>query len=371
MPILSSDIGSLPPRVKAYTLGLGASQTNTLLPLLKIKDEFEVFKEEVVSAQIDKLAVGLDVPTYPQFRDMNNMFFELLSGFEKDKDGYHRVEKIVDKGEGIPEIRIIKQESKEISEKSNLDYFKIKICITGPYTLSSLFKGSRTVIIQELGDALSNILRKSLFETKYGIVEHVSVDEPVLGFLNDQLLDYGSEGRETLRVSWEKIFRFASKFGASTSIHLHNTSDSLFWETDNLNYIGSHIGDPLYTSENTLERLYETDKKLIAPIALTQFDDLISNYYRDKGIREQLPELIGKTWIDIKSGKINPIRFLESKEKMEKYLKKQIKFFGEENIAYASPECGLSSFPGYKYTLKYLKRVSNVVNEFSPHSRKY
>jgi len=365
MPILSSDIGSLPPRVETDTLELGASQTNTLLPLLKIKDEFEIFKEEIVNAQIDKLVVGLDVPTYPQFRDMNTMFFELLSGFEKDNDGYHRLEKIRDKGEGIPEISIIRQESKKIAEKANLDSFNIKICITGPYTLSSLFKGSRTIIIQELGEALSNILRKSLFDTKYGRVEHVSVDEPVLGFLNDQLLDYGSEGRETLRESWEKIFKSASEFGASTSIHLHNTSDNLFWETDNLNCIGSHICDPLYTSESTLNRLYETDKKLIAPIALTQFDDLISDYYRDKGIHEQLPELIGKTWIDIKSGKIDPICFLESKEKMENYLNKYIKFFGEENIAYASPECGLSSFPGYKYTLKYLKRVSRTVNEFS------
>ena len=362
VPIMSSDIGSMPLRIKRDLIESGALKTNSSIPLLNTNDiDYNSFKDQIVKSQVDKLSTGLDVPNYPQFRDMNTMFLQLLTGYEKNSDSYHRIGKIRYTGEEIPETKIIKQESKTIAEESRFDKFKIKLCITGPYTLSSLFNGERSIIIEELGNALSRILKESLFNTKYGKVEHVSLDEPTLGFLNDPLLDYGQDGREILRNSWEKILNTASRFGASTSVHLHNTSEEVFWEVESLDVIGSHITDHLYHSEKTLERLRSTGKKLWVPVTVTQFDSLIEEYHKKKGVKEGFPEIIAESWSDMNRGDIDPAIFIDSQEAMEYNLKQYIHFFGEDNIAFASPECGLRSFPDYTHGVICLERASNAV----------
>ncbi|MBD3205626.1 hypothetical protein GF319_04670 [Candidatus Bathyarchaeota archaeon] len=359
---MSSDIGSMPLRIKREVIESGALKTNSPIPLFNPNDiDYNSFKDEVVKSQIDKLSTGIDVPNYPQFRDMNTMFLQLLTGYEKNSDSYHRIDRIRFTGEEIPETKIIKQESKIIAEKSRFDKFRIKLCITGPYTLSSLFNGGRSIIIEELGNALSRILKESLFNTKYGKVEHVSLDEPTLGFLNDPMLDYGQDGREILRNSWEEILQTASRFGASTSIHLHNTSEEIFWDVNSLDVIGSHINDYLYQSEKTRERLRTTDKKLWVPLTTTQFDNLIEKYHKRKGVKEGFPEIIAESWSDINKGEIDPTIFVESQEEMDYNLKKYIHFFGKDNIAFASPECGLRSFPDYTHGITCLERASNVV----------
>lgn len=365
--MLSSDIGSIPDRKDSLLIWNGAKKTNSLLPLLGVSnEEYEVFKEEITTAFIDKLNSGVDVPNYPQFRDMNEMFLMLMNGIKKSEQGLIAVKRIKAKhNASIPEIKVLKQESKRIKEDSGHEKIRVKICITGPYTLSSFFQVKTSRLYEELGQSLADILANSIFSNKYAKICHVSIDEPVLGFINDPLLDYGSDGRESLRKAWELIAGTATRRGIETSMHLHNTSENLFWEVLHLNTIASHVDDPLYSSELTKQKLEEMDKKLWASIGITQFDTLIQNTYLLRGFDGNIPEMIGKVWTEIKKGKINPYIFLEKPSLLKKRLQKISDYFGIDRISFSSPECGLDSFPEYDIAIECLRRTSKVISEFN------
>lgn len=364
--MLSSDIGSLPAKVSLETIWSGAGQSKSLLHLLGVGNEdYEVFKDALVSAFIDKLKMGVDVPNYPQFRDMNEMYFVLMSGIEKQGGALISHGEVKPKpGAAIPETEVLKRESSLIRDEAGVDKVRVKACVTGPYTLASFFQYRSPGLYEELGHSIAAILRESIFKTNSAELCHVSIDEPVLGFMNDPLLDYGSEGRESLRKAWEEIAYAGASHGLDVSMHLHNTSENLFWEVEHLGVVASHVGDPLYTQESTKKELKERDKHLWAAIAITQYDTLIENYYKAQGFTGNIPEKIGEVWTGLKKGEIDPYLFLEDIDLMRQRLEKLIDYFGLERITYASPECGVNSFPVYAVAMEYLRRASSVIADF-------
>lgn len=366
-PITSSDIGSLPARSSPETLSSGARLSNSLLPLLGLSDpNYIAFRDEVVTAFIDKLRVGVDVPNYPQFRDMNQMFLTLMEGVEKTDGGLIAVMKIRAKlGAGIPEVEALKGSASSVRDAAGVDRVRVKVCVTGPYTLASFFQLRTPELIEELGRALGDILGRSMFRGRSAEVAHMCVDEPVLGFMNDPLLDYGSDGRESLRRAWDHVCGVATSRGADTSMHLHNTSENLFWDVEHLGSVMSHVDDPLYAQESVKRRLEETDKMLWATIGVTQFDSLIGYHYAAQGYGGDMPEKIGETWTGIRKGSMDPYVFLEESAVMEKRLEAISEFFGAERIVYASPECGLNSFPSYEVALECLKRTMEAISGFN------
>ncbi len=361
--VLSSDIGSMPATTEPRVIEAGAQRSGTLLPLLNIGvGEYSGFRDAVVTGYADKARAGVEVPNYPQFRDMNEMFFQLMQGIEKGDGGLMTVGTMRPvQGASIPEVDVIRRESAKARELSGRDKLRLRICVTGPYTLASFFGSKTPGLYRMLGRTLAGILDASLFRSRYAEVAHVCVDEPVLGFMNDPLLDYGSDGREALKAAWDEICRTASVTGVDTSMHLHNTSESLVWEVEHLDAVGSHVGDPIYTSESTRQLLEEKDKFIWAALGVTQFDDLIQMHYNAEGYEGDMPEKIGETWTGIKKGVIDPYIFLEEQGTMERRLTKIIEFFGEERVTYASPECGLNSFPDYGVALECLRRAVAAV----------
>ena len=69
----------------------------------------------IVESFLDKISAGIDVPNYPQFRDMNEMFLEIIDGIEKIREGYVETGSLRLKTgkERIPEISIIGKEFKK------------------------------------------------------------------------------------------------------------------------------------------------------------------------------------------------------------------------------------------------------------------
>ena len=361
--MLSSDIGSMPATTEPDVIEAGAQRSGTLLPLLNYGvEEYDGFSDAVVSAYADKVRAGVDVPNYPQFRDMNEMFFKLMLGVEKAGGALYAAGTIKPiQGASIPEVDVIRRESAKAREMSGCEKVRLRICVTGPYTLASFFQARTPGLYRELGHALSGILGASLFKTRYAEVAHVCVDEPVLGFMNDPLLDFGSDGREALRAAWDEVCGTASARGVETSMHLHNTSENLFWEVEHLDTVASHVGDPMYTSDSTRQQLEEKDKNIWAAVGVTQFDDLIHMHYHAEGYEGEMPEKIAETWTGMKKGTIDPYIFLEDQGTMEKRLSKIMEFFGAERVTYASPECGLNSFPSYETAVECLRRASAAV----------
>lgn len=330
----------------------------------------EYFEKKVIETFIDKINAGIDVPNYPQFRDMNKMFLESIEGLEKNKMGYIELGKLsIPKEKSlIKEIAVIKTNSEKISKKIGHP-FKVKISITGPYTLSGLFlyKNSETFI--KLGEIILSIVENSIFRGKYGQVDIISLDEPTFGFLDDPLLDYGSDGNENLRKSWETIFQKAKSKGVKTCIHLHNTVNGLFWGLKSLNIVESHVEDSLYRSEKTKKLLESNDKFLKASITTSIFDNLIKNHIVANESNENsefsIIEKIAEAWKNIQSKKLDPAIFLEKTELIQKRLTNIIDLFGSERVLYAGPECGLKSFPTYECALKCLTITADVVRNIT------
>jgi 5-methyltetrahydropteroyltriglutamate--homocysteine methyltransferase len=365
----SYDVGSLPLRVEESVIWEGARRSGSFLSLVSGSDAADVFEKEVVEGFVDKVKAGIDVPNYPQFRDMNEMYFELIRGIEKGPDGYMALERPSAKPNApVPEIEAIRKNASKIRDLTGLDRIRLKVCVTGPYTLASFFPAKNASLFKDLGSALSDIVSQSLFDSRNGEVSLICIDEPVLGFLNDPLLDYGSNGRENLIKAWDGICRAAVSKGAETSMHLHDTSDDIFWDVDALQLAESHVGDPLYTLDSTKKRLEETGKRLKATIAMTLFDTLIEAHLKSQGVSEGLQQKVGDTWTEIRREKVDPMIFIEEAGLMAKRLDVIVEEFGPENVPYAGPECGMSSWPGYEYAMEGLRRISKAV---ASHTKKH
>ena len=359
--IKSCDVGSLPliDDEKRFLEGVTTTQIST-------SKSVRSFEKKVADALLDKFESGIDVPNYPQFRDMNQMFLKMIDGVKKTKGGYVETGllSLQARKTRIPEVSAIQKASPELYQKIGKP-LRLRMCVTGPYTLSSLFLYRDSGIFTRLGDVLSKIVQNSVFSGKYGGVVLVAVDEPTFGLLDDPLIDHGSDGRENLRKAWDSILQKAGSKAVQTCLHLHNTADSLFWEVESLNIIESHVGDSLYHTERTKESLESTDKFLKASICITDFDKLIRNRIAANSTQKlnesAVNQRIAKTWKDITHKRLDPKTLLEEEKTMQERLNKTVERFGAERVPYAGPECGLRSFPTYESALECLRRVSKTV----------
>jgi 5-methyltetrahydropteroyltriglutamate--homocysteine methyltransferase len=361
----SCDVGSLPFVGDSEKFVEGARRFS----LYSADESAEFFEKKVLEGLLDKIRVGIDVPNYPQFRDMNEMFLSMMDGVEKLEGGYlvTKIPSVKTDKSRIPEVMVIEKHSQMIQEKKDAA-FEIRICVTGPYTLSSFFPYKREDIFSRLGNIISQIVENSIFNDKHGRVRLVSVDEPLFGLKDDALIDFGSEGRENLRRAWESIFCKVKSKNVQTLMHLHSTVDELFWDIDSLEIIDSHVDDPIHQRKNTKEKLESTDKFLKASVAVNDFDTLIKKRVvadsREKLTESDVNERIADVWTDIKHGRINPEIFLESVDTMKSRLVKVVERFGVERVLYAGPECGLKGYPTYETALECLRRVSSAVKSF-------
>lgn len=350
------DVGSLPFEGDEKKLVRGAKEVG------KGGEAAEFFERLVIKALQDKMDAGVTVPNYPQFRDMNEMFLEIIEGVEKIGDRYYAMsERLVVVGEGfIPELVAIRRHATELREKYG--EVKLRVCVTGPYTLSHLFGYRDARLFTSLGEVLAEIVARNIFKERGVRVHALSLDEPVFGLVDDPLKDHGSEGREALLKAWEKVFYQAASRGVDTVIHLHSTADILFLEVDSLKIIESHVGDPLYSSP-TLKRLLEQrDKFVKASLCRTDFDELVKIKLAEIG-KPPSGEEIAAVWRRIKRGEEDPVAYLEDERVMIERLRKTVELYGDR-VIYAGPECGLRGFPTYGTALEYLRRVSRSVKAF-------
>ncbi|MFH0896560.1 MAG: hypothetical protein V1850_00730, partial [Candidatus Bathyarchaeota archaeon] len=344
------------------------SKTHPLLGLLYHTDGFaerRYFEDKLVEGFVDKIKAGISIPNYPQFRDMDEMFLSGLTGILKTKDGYKVMEKIslMEARSTIPEVEVLRERAREISG-SVKGFFKVKICVTGPYTLASLFAGRESQLFIDLGDIISQFIDSNVFDEKFGRVEIVAVDEPVFGLIDDPLLDYGHGGREDLLKAWEKIFHKIREKGVRSVIHLHNTLNELFWNVNSLDIIESHVNDSLYSSLKTREFLETSDKFLKASICITNFDTLIKNVETSHEVtgEAEINQRIADDWIDIRRGIVDPNLFIENTELISGRLERIVQRYGNR-VAYAGPECGLGSFPTYDSAMECLRRVAYATKQ--------
>jgi 5-methyltetrahydropteroyltriglutamate--homocysteine methyltransferase len=363
--VQSYDVGSLPffGSLDAFISGAESFEAG-------MNDESAVFFEKsVVKAFSDKLAIGIDIPNFPQFRDMNEMFLAMIAGMERLKEGYVETEKLrLKAGKGcLPEVLAIKQNASKLSENSGKP-FLMKFCVTGPYTLASFFPYRTSETFSKLGEIISRIVEANFFCEKSCCVGFVSMDEPLFGLVDDPLIDHGSLGRENLFKAWSDIFNSARAGKAVTCLHLHNTSDELFWAVEPLNVVESHVDDPLYQMDETKRRLEREDKVLKASVCVTDFDRLIREDLKASSPALNgltLDETVAGVWRKLRKNALAPEVFVDAPDVMKKRAEQIIAKFGRERVPYVGPECGLRGFPTYESALECLRRVADVGKSFA------
>lgn len=368
--VLTYDVGSVPFSGE-FERFLESSRMSSLQRMLHYtvdSAERRYFEDKIMEGFIGKIKSGISVPNYPQFRDMNEMFLNCMTGIDKTKEGYRVVDRVslIPLRSVVPEVAVIREKAREIFETTG-GFFNVKICVTGPYTLASLFKDRGSQLFIELGEIISKIVDSNIFNSKFGKVDLVSVDEPIFGIIDDPLLDYGYSGREDLLKAWENIFRKIKLKNSKSIIHLHNTSNDLFWQVKSLDIIESHVSDTLYSSLRTKEYLEKSDKFLKASICVTNFDSLIKNIETSRGVIDEaeISQRIADTWTNIRKGSVDPIFLLESKDILLDRLRRMKYQYGER-VSYAGPECGLSSFPTFDSAMECLRRVAYTAQQLSP-----
>jgi 5-methyltetrahydropteroyltriglutamate--homocysteine methyltransferase len=360
LEIKSCDVGSLPFSGNFAEFLEGASQFGST----RSDDASSYFGSKVVTSFLDKAQAGISIPYYPQFRDMNHMFLELIDGLEKLQKGYVESKPISLKATGIsvPEVKAIKEKSKEISQGLGHP-FEFGFCVTGPYTLSSHFAIRDTGLFLRLGRVISQLVENTVFNEKYARTSMISIDEPVFGLVNDPLIDLGGEGRENLRKAWEQITRVvkAKSDSVHTCIHLHSTADKLFWEVESLDVVESERDNFLYRSKETKKLLEAYDKFLKANVCTTNFDRLIREKVTTSNQQNiDINEKIKENWKKILNGEMNASIFLEDVALLRKRILDITNRYGPERIPYASPECGLKGYPTYECALECLRRVASA-----------
>jgi len=363
--VQSYDVGSLPLCVDIDKYVKGANSFEAGL-----QDEWAAyFEKSAVKVFLDKLNAGIDIPNFPQFRDMSTMFLSMVDGLEKIRGGYVETGRLSLKPdkECLPEVSVVKKNIHEISEEYEKP-FRMKVCITGPYTLASFFPFRTGDTFSRLGGVLSLIVERNVFWEKIGHVEIVSIDEPLFGLVDDSLLDRGSVERENLFKAWTNLFHSAKARKVRTCLHLHNTSDGLFWGVKSLDIVESHVGDPLYEMKETKKRLEEEDKVLKASVCVVDFDSLIKETVVKASARKfddsALNEAVADTWEKLQQNSVAAEDFLEPIEVMRQRVMQVIERFGAERVPFVGPECGLRGFPTYQSAIECLRRVAEMAQSF-------
>ena len=339
METLVDDVGSFPLPLgfdrqtfsRAYRLSKDAYINGVTIR----EDSFlwENFGKPTLDAFKSKLQTGLDVANYPQQYD----------GIKQVSDAVHLAMAkgsflVDDKDAFLPEVRLIHDEAKCLSEESG-EKIRLRVSIFGP--LEHYLKEMGTVVYDEILDnyaeTIHRFAKNSILETKYVKTEVISIDEPSYGFLNIDA------GKEKIVKVLEKAFDF---HGPVRQVHLHSPvrlPDLL--SVKNIDVVSfEYASSPKNIEPVSRRMLAESDKYIRVGISRTDIDSIIAELH-DKGIAKPMEEQI------VEDENIIRKRFLAAKEK-----------YGER-MAFTGPDCGLGSWPSQEAALLLLKRTVKAVKK--------
>jgi len=277
--------------------------------------------EEMVQRAFLMKAKFLDVPNYPQFRDMVKMFIDPIKNPEFQDDAYL----ISEKHAVIPEL--------EFLEKMKVD--SIRVCITGAFELYYREFGGVIYedILMNIAESVYRFARNAL---KFENVKCISFDEPSLGIAPD------------LQPEKELVERvYGKKLKADVQVHLH---EPVFYERffdSSIDIIGIESArDAKKLLALDAEELKSAEKKLRIGVARTDIDCIINEFNEKHGVdawkNEELAELA--------------LNEFESIETIFGRIKDSFEKFGDL-IEYIGPDCGMFSFPSQNAALKLLENL--------------
>lgn len=336
---LFDDVGS-------YPLPEGVSR-EWVRNAFKTGIENEKLFDVINAAFQQKIDAGVQVPTYPQYQDMNEQFLEVI----KDPNCCEGPFDVKLKCARIKELEAIEKVAKVYKEKFG-ETLKVRICVTGPTELYlKEFGGTGYKDIYLLfAKAVNKFVRNSMKAAKHFKIETVSIDEPSIG-LNPEL----AFGDEDIISCLTESSKAASKRGADVEIHLHSALYyKLACETSTINVIGiESAGTPSNLDLIDKKMLEDTDSFLRIGVARTDIYTLagILNEKYCTNIWKE-PQYLNEI-----------VTELETPAVITKRLRIASRRFGDL-IKYVGPDCGLGSWPTQKMAFVLLSNVTQGIKAF-------
>jgi 5-methyltetrahydropteroyltriglutamate--homocysteine methyltransferase len=277
-----------------------------------------------------KLNTGLDTATYPQHYDMNLQFAEPI------RESMSKGTYIVDKTHAIiPEVRVIEQEAKKLSEEFNKKT-SLRVCITGPMELYLKEIGTTAYedILLMFAETVRNYAKNAFLNTKYVKVDVICLDEPSLGFQDI------NTSKDTILEVMEKAYDFQ---GVTKQIHIHSSSHVAdLAEVKNLDVLSFEYAGSPKSIENVSRKMLETtDKQIRVGVSRTDINSIIAEHL-GKSVTQASAKLV-------ESEKTIKKRFMAAKKK-----------YGER-MTFAGPDCGLGGWPTQEQAQLLLVRTANAV----------
>lgn len=280
--------------------------------------------EEMVQRAFLMKSKYVDVPNYPQFRDMVRMFLEPIKDPELQDDAYL----ISEKEATIPEVEFVQKMRVE----------RLRVCITGVFEL--YYREFGGVIYEDvLQNFAESVYRFARNATRYANVVCLSFDEPSLGVAPD------------LQPSKEQIeSAYDFKLNVDTQVHLH---EPLFYDRfleTGIGIIGIETArDPKKIDALDVEALESAEKRVRIGVARTDIDFIISEFNERHNVNAWKSEDLAMLAIEE----------FEPAEKILERLKIAKKKFADL-LSYIGPDCGLFAFPSQRSALKLLENVKRA-----------
>jgi 5-methyltetrahydropteroyltriglutamate--homocysteine methyltransferase len=291
----------------------------------------EQYMELVKDALAQKIASGVEVPTYPQFRDMIKMFLEPIEKIENQESPY-----------------LIKKEAAEILELHAVPTGRqVRVCVTGPVELYLHAFGATnyTDILCNLAESVARFLERAQESGKMAVA---SLDEPSLGISSAVVFD-----EEEIQNALEIASRPCK--GMDCEVHLHSPLYAeLCTRVPGLSIIGvESAAHPDYLKLIDRKILEDTDTYLRAGIARTDILSMVASLNDRLGIN---------LWED-PARLEKEILAMESPQAMENRLDATYRAFGDRLRA-AGPDCGLGSWPSQSMANKLLSNIATAIASY-------
>lgn len=337
--ILFDDIGSfpLPPNISKTALSDAA---------------FDRGDDDVLFSVLNhifgmKVTAGVQIPTYPQIRDMNEQFLRPMKNDACCTGPFELKEKCA----GTAEMEAIEVYCKRLYEESG-EKPRVRMCVTGPTELflKEFGGASYTDIYQLFARDVNLFVRRAIKEAKNYTIATVSVDEPSIG-INPDLSLPADEIVEALTTAGSA----AAKNGADVQIHIHSPLYyDLACRAETINVIGMEsAATPSYADMIDRKVLEDYDTFVRVGVSRTDIFNLAGTLNEKHG---------GNVW-DKPEILREIVTGIETPELIEKRLHKLYSVFGDR-IKYAGPDCGLGSWPSQELAADLIKNTGIAIRSF-------
>ena len=300
--------------------------------------------EIICDAMRQKIAAGVDAPTYPQFQDMNQQFLRIINDPACDEAPFL----VNDACAEIIELHAIEPVAREYFEEKG-ERLRIRVCVTGAIELYLNQFGSTayTDILELFARSIDRFVKNALDMRSSFEVSVISIDEPSIGVNPDIMFD----DDEIVHA----LNRSAKSSRVDTEIHLHSPIHyTIACESDSINVVGvESAANPDY-----LELIDKNDLKqhdTFLRVGVTRTDIF--------GMTAELNERYGtNVWKDT-SRLSEIVTAMETPDTIAKRLEDAYGRFGDL-IRYAGPDCGLGAWQYQDLAYQLLANTGRAISMF-------